>query len=323
MTRGGLSRSGAVLDVGLAVLLAGLGVLSGFSPDDVPHPGLPTAVLLGMAGAALAVRRLWPLSAFASSFVAMGAVALLFGSFSSGASILITLVATFSAVVYAGDLRLVVAILVAFTAVLNLGQPFGQTLIGVVFTLGVLGLVVAAGAAVRSWRGGSAPSCRGSGRWLWRRRGAWPPSWPPRRSAVGSRGSCTTSCRTASGSSCCRRARPNRPWTGTPTGPGRRSARPGRRRRRRSTRCGPSSGRCASTSLTAGRLNRRWSSSLDCSTGPGGPACPSSWSARGNRERYPPRCRHRCTGSRRKVSPTCSSTQGAPSVLALRYRPDE
>lgn len=152
MTRGGLSRSGAVLDVGLAVLLAGLGVLSGFSPDDVPHPGLPTAVLLGMAGASLAVRRLWPLSAFASSFVAMGAVALLFGSFSSGASILITLVATFSAVVYAGDLRLVVAILVAFTAVLNLGQPFGQTLVGVVFTVGVLGLVVAAGVAVRSWR---------------------------------------------------------------------------------------------------------------------------------------------------------------------------
>src|SRR4051812_23468596 len=152
MTRGGLSRSGAMLDVGLAVLLAGLGVLSGFSPDDVPHPGLPTAVLLGMAGAALAVRRPWPLSAFASSFVAMGAVALLFGSFSSGASILITLVATFSAVVYAGDLRLVVAILVAFTAVLNLGQPFGQTLVGVVFTVGVLGLVVAAGVAVRSWR---------------------------------------------------------------------------------------------------------------------------------------------------------------------------
>src|SRR4051794_16278337 len=158
MTRGGLSRSGAVLDVGLAVLLAGLGVLSGFSPDDVPHPGLPTAVLLGMAGASLAVRRLRPLSAFASSFVAMGAVALLFGSFSSGASILITLVATFSAVVYAGDLRLVVAILVAFTAVLNLGQPFGQTLIGVVFTLGVLGLVVAAGVAVRSWREGAVPS---------------------------------------------------------------------------------------------------------------------------------------------------------------------
>jgi signal transduction histidine kinase len=140
------------VDVALAVLLAGAGVVDGLAPGDFPRPGPGTAVLMGLAGAAQVLRRLRPLSACAVTFAAMGAVALLFGHYESGVAILIALVAAYSAVVYGGDRRVVAVVLAGYAAALNLGQPFGEAVGDVLFTLAALGLVVAAGLAVRTWQ---------------------------------------------------------------------------------------------------------------------------------------------------------------------------
>jgi signal transduction histidine kinase len=142
----------AALDVAVAGLLTVIGVVGGFSATDYPRPGVVTALLMGVAGAVLGVRRRWPLTSFAVAVAALGAVALCFGHYESGASVLVAIVATYSAVVHGGDLRFVAAVLIAYTAVLNLGQPLPEAVADMVFTVTALGLVAAAGLAVATWR---------------------------------------------------------------------------------------------------------------------------------------------------------------------------
>jgi signal transduction histidine kinase len=108
---------------------------------------------MALAGAVQALRRIRPLTAFAMSFALMGAVALFFGHYESGGSLLIGLVATYSAVAFGSNLPFVVATLLAFAAVLNLpGQSLDQALADLAFTLPVLLLAGGAGKAVRSVR---------------------------------------------------------------------------------------------------------------------------------------------------------------------------
>lgn len=152
MTRTGRGRTDTAVDIALAVLLGGVGLVGGLAAGDFPRPGPVTAALMGAAGCTQLVRRRRPLTACTVSFAAMGLVALLFGHYESGAAILIALVAAYSAVVYGGDLRFVAAVLVGYAAVLDLGQPVGEAIGDLFFTLTVLGLVAAGGLAVRRWR---------------------------------------------------------------------------------------------------------------------------------------------------------------------------
>jgi hypothetical protein len=99
MAPGGLGRAALTVDAALAVLLSAGGVLSGLARGDFPHPGPTVAALMGLAGLLQALRRVRPLTSFTGSFALMGAVALLYGHFESGASLLIAVVGTFSAVV--------------------------------------------------------------------------------------------------------------------------------------------------------------------------------------------------------------------------------
>jgi signal transduction histidine kinase len=149
----GGGREWLALDLGLGGLLGIGGFLDGFATSDFPHPSLAVALLMGVAGGAQSLRRLRPLLAFTVSMVAMGTVAVLFGHFESGGSLLIALAATYSVVVYGSNLPFVVAVLVGFSAALDLAQPFEEAVSDLAFTLVFSGLTVAAGLGVRSMRG--------------------------------------------------------------------------------------------------------------------------------------------------------------------------
>lgn len=149
----GKSRQWLALDLGLGAVLGIGGFVGGFARSDYPHPSLAVAVLMGVAGGAQSLRRLRPLVAFTISMSAMGLVAVLFGHFESGGSLLIAIVATYSVVVYGSNLAFVLAVLVAFSGALNLAQPVDEAVGDMAFTFVFLGLAVGAGLGVRSVRG--------------------------------------------------------------------------------------------------------------------------------------------------------------------------
>ncbi|MDQ1483555.1 MAG: hypothetical protein QOF35_1631 [Actinomycetota bacterium] len=151
-TQGG-GRGWLALDLGLGALLGVGGFVDGFATSDFPDPSVAVALLMGLAGGMQSLRRVQPLVAFTVSMAAMGTVAVAFGHFESGGSLLITLAGTYSVVVYGSNLPFVVAVLVAFSAALDLAQPFEEAVWDLAFTLVFSGLAVAAGLGVRSMRG--------------------------------------------------------------------------------------------------------------------------------------------------------------------------
>jgi signal transduction histidine kinase len=156
-THGG-GRGWLAVDLGLGGLLGVGGFVDGFATSDFPHPSSTVALLMGIAGVAQSLRRLRPLLAFTISTAAMAAVAVLFGHFESGASLLIAMAATYSVVVYGSNLLFVVAVLIGFSAALDVDQPFEEAVWDLAFTLVFSGLAVAAGVGVRSMRSRAALS---------------------------------------------------------------------------------------------------------------------------------------------------------------------
>lgn len=136
------------LVVGLALAAAAAANAAGDFPD-APLAGVAMAV----AGLAQVLRRVRPVTAFTVSFGLMMAVALVFGHYESGGSVLIGIVATYSVMVYGSNLPYVVATLIAFAAVLNLpGQSVDEAVGDLVFTALLLGLVGGSGLVVRRFR---------------------------------------------------------------------------------------------------------------------------------------------------------------------------
>lgn len=146
------SRRSLAVDVALGVLLGVAGFVSGLSPADFPQSSVGVALLMGLAGGVQVLRRIRPMTAFTVSMSAMAAVALLFGHYESGGSLLITLVAAYSVVVYGSNLPFAAAGLAAFSAALNLGQPLSEAVGDLAFSFVLSALAVGAGLAVRAMR---------------------------------------------------------------------------------------------------------------------------------------------------------------------------
>lgn len=139
------------LDIALAVALGGFALADALTSDAYPQPGWPTALLMGGAGAALALRRFRPTIAFLTSMSLMTAVALLFGTFQAGSSLLIGLVASFSALAYGVSWPLFCGMTLVFAIVDNRGA-MPEALGGMAFVSVFLGLAGVGGYLFRRLR---------------------------------------------------------------------------------------------------------------------------------------------------------------------------
>jgi signal transduction histidine kinase len=142
-----------VLDVAIAAGLAALGISDGLQSADFVSNGPETAALMGLAAASLVLRRVLPLTSLTVSLAAMALVALRFGTYQSGTSVLIATVAVYSAASYGTNLPYVLAVCFGFVVALSVSAPMAGVLATVVFTTGLLAIVAAAGVGARRLRG--------------------------------------------------------------------------------------------------------------------------------------------------------------------------
>lgn len=134
-------RQRAGIDVLLGVGLGGLAALAGLTSDEYPNPGPVTAVLMGAAGLVLVVRRSRPVLAFVGSLGLMSAVCLLYGTYQAGTSLLIGLVACYSALAYGVSLAVFIPVLIGFTLAESSGPMPGRigSALFVVISMGLAG----------------------------------------------------------------------------------------------------------------------------------------------------------------------------------------
>ena len=144
-------RARGMLDVVLALGLGGLAALAGLTSDEYPNPGPVTAVLMGAAGFVLVVRRTRPVLSFVASLGLMSIVCVLFGTYQAGTSLLIGLVACYSALAYGVSLGLFIPVIVGF-ALANSSGPMPGRLGGALFVVVSMGLAGAGGLLARRLR---------------------------------------------------------------------------------------------------------------------------------------------------------------------------
>jgi signal transduction histidine kinase len=140
-----------VLDVLLAMALGGFAFAAAMTSSDYPQPGWPTAVLMGGAGLALALRRVRPTLGFLLVMGLMTACALAFGPYQAGTSLLIGLVAAFSATAYGVGWAVFSVTTVVFAVADNRGD-MPEALGGMVFVAAFLGLAGVGGYLMRRLR---------------------------------------------------------------------------------------------------------------------------------------------------------------------------
>ena len=139
------------IDVSVAVALAGYGALAALTSDEYPHPGPATAALVGAAGLALVVRRVRPTLCLLLALSLLAVPSVLFGSYQSGSSLLIALVACYSAAAYGTSTWVLAAAVVGFAVVDGRGDLPGA--VGaMVFVVVALGAAAAGGVVVRRMR---------------------------------------------------------------------------------------------------------------------------------------------------------------------------
>jgi signal transduction histidine kinase len=124
-----------VLAAALGIYAAGEALAGAYAGDDNW-----AAVLVGLAGSVLALRRRRPVPAFVASMGLLIVASLLVGPYQTGGSILIGVTAAYSAMAYGVRWSLFAALVVAFAVVDNRG-PIADTLGGVAFVGALLGLV--------------------------------------------------------------------------------------------------------------------------------------------------------------------------------------
>jgi signal transduction histidine kinase len=139
------------VDIVIAVVLAGYAFASGLTSSDYPEPGWLTAILVGASGLALALRRTRPVIGYTLSMGLLTIAALLVGPYQAGSSVLIALVASFSALAYRVGWPLFAGMTIAFAAVDNRGS-MPDAVGGVAFVIILLGLAGAGGYLVRRLR---------------------------------------------------------------------------------------------------------------------------------------------------------------------------
>ncbi len=138
-------------DVAIAVALGGYAFASGLTSTDYPEPGMATALLAGGSGLSLALRRIRPTQGFALSIGLLTATALVLGPFQAGSSVLIAIVACFSAIEYGVSWWVFSALVGAFALADNRGA-MPEALGGVAFVVILLAMSGAGGYLVRRLR---------------------------------------------------------------------------------------------------------------------------------------------------------------------------
>ncbi len=147
----GTSRRRLLIDVVIAAALGGYAFASGLSSTDYPEPGIVTALLVGGSGFALVLRRTRPTLGFILSMGLLTTTALVLGPYQAGSSVLIAIVACFSAIEYGVTWTVFSALVVAFALIDNRGD-MPEALGGVAFVVILLALSGAGGYVVRRLR---------------------------------------------------------------------------------------------------------------------------------------------------------------------------
>jgi signal transduction histidine kinase len=140
-----------MLDLLLALGLGGLAALAGLTSDEYPDPGPVTAALMGAAGLVLVVRRSRPVLSYVACLGLMSLVCVLFGTYQAGTSLLIGLVASYSALASGVSLGVFIPVLAGF-ALANSAGPMPGRLGGVLFIVLIMGLAGAGGRLARRLR---------------------------------------------------------------------------------------------------------------------------------------------------------------------------
>jgi hypothetical protein len=129
-TPGPPAHTQGMLDLLLALGLGGLAALAGLTSDEYPDPGPATAALMGAAGLVLVVRRSRPVLSYVACLGLMSLVCVLFGTYQAGTSLLIGLVASYSALASGVSLGVFIPVLAGF-ALANSAGPMPGRLGGV------------------------------------------------------------------------------------------------------------------------------------------------------------------------------------------------
>jgi signal transduction histidine kinase len=141
------------LDVGLAALLATYAGLDAVRTGNWPEPHSVSAALAVTSGAFLVLRRTRPLVALVGSLGALSVAYVGLGHFETGSSLLIGLVAAYSAGGYGRNLPFAMAVIVGFAATTGLGQSASEAIPDLLWTAAALTLSFAVGLTARRLRG--------------------------------------------------------------------------------------------------------------------------------------------------------------------------
>jgi signal transduction histidine kinase len=177
-SRGLLRRSGSVVRRPSRSWLADLAVAGGvglFAVGDAvfsadwPAPTAWSAVVAAAASAFLLVRRVRPLVALTGALGVLAVSELALGHYQAWGAVLIALIATYGAAAYGRNVPFTVTVLVAFAAVMGLGEPAGRAAADLLWTLVALSLPLAVGLTVRRSRSREAHARRRSEEGEWDR----------------------------------------------------------------------------------------------------------------------------------------------------------
>ena len=223
MSLAGLRRSTARIsttpgDAALALVFLILGQLDAWFGSEWIGSSLGNAALMAVCSIALAWRRRWPIGTLAVVVGGLVVDSIFIGASESPVSLLIVLVAAYSAAAHARSIVIPILLLVIGIGVHDSLDPqiktvgdalYDSTIVTLVFLVGLSTRVASVGLKRRRLNTTNASSNT--------RR------WPPRSAktnGVALRASCTTSCRTVSASSWCKPAQPSRCLSAIQTRPG-------------------------------------------------------------------------------------------------------
>ena len=149
-----VARSPA-LDVMLATGLGAFAVLDALRTNDFPAPHGVSAALVAVSAVFLAGRRVRPLISLTGALGGLAAIYLALGHYEAGASVLIALVAAYSAGAHGRNLAFTVAVVYAFGVTTGLRERASDALPDMAWSWVVLSLALGAGLTARRVRGQS------------------------------------------------------------------------------------------------------------------------------------------------------------------------
>ena len=149
-----VARSPA-LDVVLATGLGAFAVLDALRTSDFPAPHGVSAALVAVSAVFLAGRRVRPLISLTGALGGLAAIYLALGHYEAGASVLIALVAAYSAGAHGRNLAFTVAVVYAFGVTTGLRERASDALPDMAWSWVVLSLALGAGLTARRVRGQS------------------------------------------------------------------------------------------------------------------------------------------------------------------------